>query len=82
MGNELRTSILREYIYVGFYFDGTVFMGSGYDLTGRQIGIVAGPVLRLIVLSQFESYISYGKDFLFSTGESDFNISFGLKKKW
>lgn len=80
--NELRTSILREFIYFGLYFDGTFFHGSGYDLTGRQFGIVAGPVLRFIVLDQFESYISYGKDYLFSTRNSGYNLSFGLMKKW
>jgi hypothetical protein len=82
VANELRTSILREFIYIGLYIDETFFKGSGYDLTGRQFGIVAGPILRLIVLDQFEIYISYGKDLLFSTGESEYNISFGLKKKW
>ncbi len=82
VANELRTSILREYVYMGLYLDGTLFKGSGYDLTGRQAGIVAGPVLRIIVLDQFEVYISYGKDYLFSTGESGYNLSFGLKKKW
>ncbi len=82
VANELRISIYKEFIYVGFYFDGTVFRGSGYDLSGKQFGIATGPILRVIVLDQFEAYAGYGKDLLFSTRESQYNISFGLKKKW
>ncbi len=79
---EYRFSIYRDYVFVGVFADGVAFRGSGYDLIGAQGGIVAGIAGHFIFLDQFEFNIYYGKDFLFSTGESQYNVYVSFEKKW
>jgi hypothetical protein len=81
-GNEYSTSIYRDLVYAGVYFDLTWFEGSGYDLSGEQGAIVAGIACHVIFLDQFEFNIYYGKDYLFSRRESQMNLYFNLQKKW
>ncbi len=82
ISNEIRTSIYRDFAFIGIFIDSVIFKGSGYDLTGIQCGIAAGPAIRFLILSQFTMYIYYGRDLLISTEESQNNVSFGLFKKW
>jgi hypothetical protein len=79
---EYRVSVYRDYVFTGIFSDGAVFFGSGYDLTGWQRGAVAGLSGHVIFLDQFEFNIYYGKDYLFSSGESQYNIYLSLEKKW
>lgn len=80
--NEYKISAYKDSFHVGFFADFTRFEGSGYDLYGYQNGIVAGIAGHLIFLDQFEFNIYYGKDYLFSTKDSQYNIYLNAKKKW
>jgi hypothetical protein len=80
--NEYKFSIYRDVYHLGLFSDLTRFEGSGYDLTGYQNGIVAGIAGHIIFLDQFEFNIFFGKDYLFSQGESQYNIYMNLRKKW
>ncbi len=82
LSNEYKFSIYRDSYYFGLFTDFAEFEGSGYDLKGSQQGIVAGLGNHAIFLDQFEFNIYFGKDYLFSTGESHFNVYLNLKKKW
>ena len=81
--NEYMISIYRDFIYGGLFLDMTHFKGSGYDLSGNQYGFVTGISGHFIFLDHFEFNIYYGRDYLFSTNETNPNIYFELqKKKW
>jgi hypothetical protein len=80
--NEYKFSIYRDSYYAGIFTDLTRFEGSGYDLTGYQNGIVSGIAGHIIFLDQFEFNIFFGKDYLFSTKESQYNIFININKKW
>jgi len=82
VSNEYMISLYRDYIYGGIFFDFTGFEGSGYDLTGNQYGIAAGPGGHFVFLDQFEFNMYFGKDYLFSRKESQYNIQFSFHKKW
>lgn len=82
VGNEYRFSVYRDYIFTGLFCDGVWFKGSGYDLYGDQYGIVAGIAGHIIYLDQFEFNIYFGRDYLFSTEESQNNIYLKFRKKW
>jgi len=82
VSNEYIISIYRDYIYAGLFADLVCFKGTGYDLSGVQGGMVAGPVLKLLVFEQFEIYFYYGQDLLFSKLKTQGNVYFGLRKKW
>ncbi len=82
MSNEIFTSIYREFMYLGIYFDTVAFMGSGYDLSGIKYGIAGGPGFKVLLLDHFEGYIYFGRDLLLGTGLSHNNLNFGLNKKW
>ena len=80
--NEYKASVYRDSFYIGFFTDLVRFEGSGYDFYGYQNGIVAGIAGHIVFLDQFEFNIYYGKDYLFSTKESQHNIYLNAKKKW
>lgn len=80
--NEYMASVYKDSYYLGFFTDLIYFEGSGYDLTGYQKGIVAGIAGHIIFLDQFEFNLFYGKDYLFSKEESQYNIYFQMHKKW
>ncbi len=80
--NEYKFSVYRDIYHIGLFTDFTRFEGSGYDLTGYQNGIVAGIAGHIIFLDQFEFNIFFGKDCLFSSGESQYNIYMNARKKW
>ena len=69
-------------LYLGLFLDLVRFKGSGYDLSGYQHGIAAGIAGHIIFLDQFEFNIFFGKDYLYSTGESQYNIYMNARKKW
>ena len=80
--NEYKFSVYRDKYHLGIFADVTRFDGSGYDLIGYQNGIVAGIAGHIIFLDQFEFNIFFGKDYLYSTGESQYNIFMKASKKW
>ncbi|MBN2403665.1 MAG: hypothetical protein JXN64_14905 [Spirochaetes bacterium] len=80
--NEYKFSIYRDVYHLGLFTDLTRFEGSGYDLTGYQNGLVAGIAGHIIFLDQFEFNIFFGRDYLFSNGESQYNMYLNLRKKW
>ncbi|MDY6969014.1 MAG: hypothetical protein SVR08_10240 [Spirochaetota bacterium] len=83
ISNEYMISLYRDFIYGGLFLDMTRFKGSGYDLSGNQYGFVTGISGHFIFLDHFEFNIYYGRDYLFSTNETNPNIYFELqKKKW
>ncbi len=77
-----RFSIYRDYLFVGAYCDGTIFKGSGYDLEGTQKGGAYGLSAHIIFFDQFEFNSYWGKDYLQSTKESNYNVFFNFEKKW
>lgn len=79
--NEYMISVYKDLYYLGFFTDLVYFEGSGYDLTGYQEGIVAGIAGHVIFLDQFELNLFLGRDYLFSTEESQYNIYFHMYKK-
>ncbi len=79
---EYRVSVYRDYVFAGLFSDGTVFHGSGYDLTGWQRGAVAGIAGHFVFMDQFEFNVYFGKDYLFSSGESQYNVHVSFEKKW
>lgn len=81
-GNSYRTSIYKDYWFLGVYLDAVSFKGSGYDLDGNQYGVVAGPSLHTIIMDQFQFDLYYGKDYIFDSEESQYNLFFHLYKKW
>jgi hypothetical protein len=82
ISNEYSISLYRDFLLGGLFTDLTWFEGSGYDLLGDQYGIVYGISCHIIFLDQFEFNIYYGKDYLYSTGESQYNITLNMFKKW
>lgn len=80
--NEYRISIYKDSIYFGIYTDLIWFEGSGYDLFDNQYGIASGIAGHIIFLDQFEFNIYYGKDYLLSSGESQYNLYMKARKKW
>jgi hypothetical protein len=80
--HELKTSLYRAFIYGGVFTDLTWFRGSGYDLSGNQYGFVSGISGHIIFLDQFQFDIYYGKDYLYPSKESRYNIYMKLFKKW
>ncbi len=80
--NEYKISIYKDSLHIGIFVDAVRFEGSGYDLSGYQHGIVTGPAGHIIFLDQFEFNIFFGKDYLFSTKESQYDLYFNAKKKW
>jgi hypothetical protein len=82
LSNEYKFSVYRDIYHLGIFTDFTRFEGSGYDLTGYQNGVVAGIAGHVIFLDQFEFNIFFGKDYLSSTGESQYDIYMNINKKW
>ena len=80
--NEYRISVYRDFLYIGVYFDMTLFDGSKRDLTGAQFGFVGGPTIRLLLLDHFELYIQYGWDYLLATHKSHGYFYFNVSNKW
>ncbi len=78
---EYELSIHRDFIYTGVYNDFVAFDGK-YILTGQQAGLAYGLSLHYIFFEQFEFALWWGKDYLFSTGDSGYNLKFMLAKKW
>ena len=82
LSNEYKISLYRDLIFGGIFIDATWFEGSGYDLFGNQYGIVYGLAGHFILLDQFQFNIFFGKDYLYSTKESQYNLYFKVFKKW
>ncbi len=82
ISGEYRFSVYRDYVFSDIYTDGTVFLGSGYDLTGCRQASTAGISGHFLFLDQFEFNVYFGRDRLFSTGESQYNIYLNFEKKW
>jgi len=82
VGQEIRISIYRDFLYVGVYGDATVFKGSGYDLDGTKLGVVGGPTLHYIIFDQFEFGLYFGRDYLYPNGLSGNNLDFFIHQKW
>jgi hypothetical protein len=80
--NEYRISVYRDFLYVGAYFDITLFEGSGRDLKGTQFGLVGGPTFRILLLDHFELYLQYGWDYLVSTKVNKGYFFFNFYNKW
>ena len=80
--NEYRISVYKDFLYVGAYFDMTVFEGSGRDIKGAQFGIVGGPTMRLLLLDHFELYLQYGWDYLISNKNNAGYLYFNIYNKW
>jgi hypothetical protein len=80
--NEYRVSVYRDFLYIGVYFDMTLFDGSKRDLTGAQFGFVGGPTIRVLLLDHFELYLQYGWDYLLSTEKSHGYLYFNIYNKW
>ena len=68
---EYLTSMLREFIYLGIYADGTVFKGSGYDLTGTRRGIAGGRHLKRWCWTISRSISISGKTFSWGAERAD-----------
>ena len=82
VSNEYRISVYRDFIYIGVYFDMTLFKGSGRDLKGTQFAVVGGPTARVLFLDHFELYLQYGWDYLISTRKSKGYFYFNVQNKW
>jgi hypothetical protein len=82
LSNEYKFSIYKDIYHLGFFTDLVRFEGSGYDLAGYQNGMVAGIAGHIIFLDQFEFNIFFGKDYLFSSRESQYDIYMNANKKW
>ncbi len=82
ISNQYLLSLYREFVYIGLYFDMTFFEGSGYDLSGFHQGIAGGPAGEFIFFDQFMFTVYFGRDLLIKELESQWNLSFSLKKKW
>jgi hypothetical protein len=80
--NEYRISVYKDFLYVGAYFDMTVFEGSGRDVKGAQFGIVGGPTMRVLLMDHFELYLQYGWDYLFSNKNNGGYLYFNIYNKW
>lgn len=80
--SEFRVSTYRDYLYAGVFLDYTAFKGSGYDLSGRQNGIAFGISGHVVFLDQFEINLYFGRDYLFSEEESQYNFQMSAHKKW
>lgn len=80
--NEYRISVYKDFLYVGIFFDMTLFEGLGRNLKGAQFGFVGGPTLRVLVLDHFEFYLQYGWDYLVSTRTNQGYLFFNLYNKW
>jgi len=82
VSNEYRISVYRDFLYIGAYFDMTLFDGSKRDLTGAQFGFVGGPTIRVLLLDHFELYLQYGWDYLLSTKKNHGYLYFNIYNKW
>lgn len=80
--NEYRISMYRDFIYIGAFFDMTLYEASGRDLNGAQFGFVGGPTFRILLLDHFELYMQYGWDYLVSTKTNDGFFYFNIYNKW
>jgi len=82
LSTSVRTSLYRDYLFLGIFADGVYFEGSGRDLTGYHYGVVAGISAQLLFWDQFAGEISFGRDRLLTTGRSGKNLSFSIKRVW
>ncbi len=80
--NEYRISMYRDFLYIGAFFDMTLFEGTGRDVKGVQFGFVGGPTGRVLLFDHFELYLYYGWDFLVSTKKSNSYFYFNIQNKW
>jgi hypothetical protein len=80
--NEYRISVYRDFLYVGAYFDMTLFKGSGRDVAGTQFAFAGGPTLRILIIDTFELYLQNGWDYLLSTKKSGSYFYFNIYNKW
>lgn len=80
--NEYRISMYRDFLYIGVFFDMTLYEASGRDLKGAQFGFVGGPTFRILLLDHFELYLQYGWDYLVSTKTTDGFFYFNIYNKW
>lgn len=81
-GNDIETSIYRNYFYAGWFADAIIFDGYGITLEGTQFAAVTGPTMRFLIIDQFDFYFRCGYDYLISTKDYNFVMSFSLKNRW
>ena len=72
--NEYRTSVYKDFIYLGAFTDIAIFKGSTYDVSGEQLGMVGGLSAHFLIFSQLNFDLYFGRDILFSNGFSQFNL--------
>jgi hypothetical protein len=82
LSNEYRISVYRDFLYVGAYFDMTLFKGSGRDVSGTQFAFAGGPTVRILILDTFELYLQNGWDYLVSRRKSNSYFYFNIYNKW
>jgi hypothetical protein len=82
IGQEIRGSIYRDYLFAGPFFDMAFFKGIDDNLHGLQTGIVGGIAGHLIFFDQFEFSAYFGRDYLFSNRQKGVSLTFTLTKKY
>ncbi len=80
--NEYRISVYKDFLYIGAFFDMTLFEGSGRDLSGAQFAFSGGPTCRLLLMDTFELYLHYSWDYLLSEKKSKGFFYFNIYNKW
>ena len=79
---EYRFSIDEDFIYTGFFCDLVFFKASGFEISGKKTGIIAGPTIRMLFYDQFELIAYLGRDILLPDKTSQNNIGIHFRKKW
>ncbi len=82
ISSEYRISVYQDFLYVGVFYDMTLFEGSGRDLKGAQFAVVGGPTVRVLIIDHFELYLQYGWDYLLSTKRHEGYLYFNIYNKW
>jgi len=80
--SEYRFSIYREFLYLGGFFDTTVFKPEGYIISGTKFGIGYGPSLRILVYDQYQFIVYYGYDVLYPDKQKGVNLNMRFSRKW
>ena len=80
--SEYRFSIYRDFLYLGGFFDTTIFKPEGYIISGTKFGIGYGPSLRILVYDQYQFIVYYGYDVLYPDKEKGINLNMRFSRKW
>ncbi|MCL1865551.1 MAG: hypothetical protein FWF73_07050 [Spirochaetes bacterium] len=82
ISSEYRFSIYRDLLYIGAFFDSTIFKPEGYIISGTKFGIGYGPTARLLVYDQYQLIVYYGFDVLYPDKHSGFNLNIKFSRRW